>query len=271
MTPTFTDISDEYIKKFINMLSKQYDVDFSGYNVSFLRRRIASRMNRTSIYSVDKYYEHLQNSPHELSMLLQNLTINISEFMRNPDVFDIIATRIIPEIIANSKNNQIRFWTAGCSKGEEPYSLAIILSKLGFNKNQRAIIIATDIDDIALQEARQGIYKESSLKNLSPRDKKIYFHNSDGKYRVKSFLKKMVIFKKHNILTGLDLGKFNVIICRNVSIYFGKQLQHKMYKRFADDLYHGGYLIIGKSEIIPREFDDVLKSVDLEHRIYRKV
>ena len=270
MSISFSDISPEYIEKFVVMLRKRYNIDFSGYNISFLRRRIASRINRIPLSSVSQYYEYIENFPEELNLLLQNLTINISEFMRNPEVFNIIGVDILPELIAN-KTGQLRFWTAGCSKGEEPYSIAIILAKMGIGSS-RAIIIATDIDENALKDARAGIYKKSSLKNLSDNDRKIFFQNYDnGTYKIKQKIKKSVIFRKHNVLTGPDLGKFDLIMCRNVAIYFGKKLQEKMYRRLVEDLYIGGYLIIGKSEMLPKYFGGLLKPISLEHRIYRKV
>ncbi|MCD6595796.1 protein-glutamate O-methyltransferase CheR [bacterium] len=270
MPISFSDITLEHIDKFSRMLRKHYDIDFSGYNPAFLRRRIAGRINRIPLASVNQYYKYIEDSPDELGMLLQNLTINVSEFMRNPEVFDIIGVDILPELIAN-KNNLIRFWTAGCSKGEEPYSLAIILSKMGIGSG-KAEIVATDIDEIALKKARRGIYKRTSLKNLSQNDRKIFFKNSDdGIYKIERKIKKSVIFKKHNILTGSDLGKFDFIMCRNVAIYFGKELQVKMYRRLIDDLYIGGYLIIGKSEVLPKCSIKSLSTITLEHRIYRKV
>ena len=272
MTVSFADISDAYIDKFVETIRDHYSVDFSGYNFSFLRRRIASRMNRIDIFTVEEYYQYLIKSSEELSQLIQNLTINTSEFMRNPEVFKIIATDILPYLMANVSQRQLRFWSAGCSGGQEAYSLAIILTKMGCSNVKKAVIIATDIDDFALQKAREGIYKEQYLKNLSERDRKISFFKAHNEcYEVREKIKDLIYFRNHNLITGQDLGMFDMIMCRNVSIYFSKQLQQRMYERFLNNLADGGYLIMGKSEMISLKYRDCFKPVSLEHRIYRKV
>ena len=272
MIPSAYDISGENIARFIEIIKRKYKIDFSGYSLSFLRRRIASRMNRTKITSVEEYYNYLQNSPQELSLLLQNLTINVSEFMRNPEVFDIIQTKLIPELLKKFPDETIKIWTAGCSRGEEPYSVAIVLHRLGIISPERAKIIATDIDEVALSEAREGIYQAQSLKNLSDSDKKIFFRRtSDGKFKIVPSVKKMVAFKRHNIVADGMIDRFHLIICRNVAIYLGKQFQRKMYNRLINDLISGCYLIIGKSEMLPSEFHSAMTPFDLENRIYQKV
>jgi len=275
MTIAYSDITSDYIEKFIGVIKERYSIDFSGYSDSFLRRRIASRINRLSVDTLEQYYEYMTHSMEELSLLLQNLTVNTSEFNRNPEVFNKIAKEIIPKLLRESSDKILRFWTAGCSRGQEPYSLAIILAKMGLAKINKSIIIATDIDEIAIKMAREGMYPESSLENISYIDKKAFFNciGSDIYGRecsINDILKQVVHYRNHNLITGLDLGKFDMIVCRNVAIYFSKCLQIKMFKRFLQDLDIGGFLIIGKSEILPAEFRKQFEPFSLEHRIYRK-
>ncbi len=275
MTIAYSDISSKYIEKFVGVIKKRYSIDFSGYSESFLRRRIASRINRLSIDTLVQYYEYMTHSMEELSLLLQNLTVNTSELNRNPEVFDIIAKKIIPQLLTESPDKILRFWTAGCSRGQEPYSLAIILAKMGLANIHKSIILATDIDDIAIKMAREGMYPDSSLENISYIDRKAFFNciGSDiygRECKIKDILKQIVHYRNHNIITGIDLGKFDMIICRNVAIYFSKCLQIKMFKRFLQDLDIGGYLIIGKSEMLPAEYRKHFEPFSLENRIYRK-
>jgi len=261
-----------FVDKLIRELAEKYDVDFSGYNRNFLRRRIANRMHRTGTVSLSFYRRFLMENPEELSEFLQNITINVSEFMRNPEVFVKLEMAILQDISRKIKGRVIRFWTAGCSRGEEPYSLAIILHKLSMLKNSFIQIVATDIDDIALEQARRGVYNSESLNNLSPSDKKLYFHHSkDSKYEIADKIKKPIYFKKHDIVRGPDLGKFDMIICRNVSIYFTRSYQERMYERFCNDLFTNGYLVTGKTEMPPTRMSKRFRTVDFENRIYQKV
>ena len=271
MRITSSDIPITYVDKLIQNLKDEYDIDFTGYNRNFLRRRISSRMNRTGTATTSAYERLLTENPQELSELLQNLTINVSEFMRNPDVFTYLESNILPKITENTNNRPLRFWTAGCSKGEEPYSLAIVLKKSGLLNNRSTTIIATDIDQFALDIAKEGTYNSSSLKNLSPANRNLYFNKTNnGKYKIADEIKKVVLFKKHDVVRGPDLGKFDIIFCRNVSIYFTKALQDKMYERFCDELYRGGYLVTGKTEMPPTRMSGRFKVVDPDSRIYQK-
>ena len=282
-----SDIAPNFIELVIGELKKRYGVDFIGYNRNFLRRRIASRMNRNNITSPIQYYTLLGNDAREFSQLLQNLTINTTEFMRNPEVFLRLERKIFPAMVKNGDNSReksgknaksgeskkkISIWSAGCSCGQEPYSLAMILLKLKIPHQIMTTIYATDIDEVALKIAREGKYDEASLKNLSPLDRKIFFtKTNNGFFKVNRDLKSLITFKRHDVIDGAPLGTFDMIICRNVSIYFTRELQKRMYRRFFDDLREGGYLITGKTEIPPTRFMKKFEDVDFENRIYRKV
>ncbi len=265
------DIPAEYVDRLIRDIKARYDVDFSGYNRNFLRRRIASRMNRTGIRSPALYHRFIMSNPAELSQLLQNLTINVSEFMRNPEVFERLERFVLPRLAERASPRPIRVWTAGCSRGEEPYSIAIIARKLGIAEGPGVFVLATDIDEFALRLAKAGIYDSSSLKNLQPADIIRFFERlGDGRFAVKPEVKRLVVFRKHDVVSGPDIGRFDLIVCRNVSIYFTRRFQEAMYRRFFRDLLDGGYLIIGKTELPPTRIGRLFVEVDLENRIYQK-
>ncbi len=266
------DITSNLIQQIVAELERRYGVNFMGYNRNFLRRRIASRINRLGLKSPNDYFEILVESASEFSNLLQNLTINTSEFMRNPEVFTQLERKIFPRLMNDNGAKQIRIWSAGCSRGQEPYSIAIIMLKLGIPTNTHTTIVATDIDEVALSIAKKGIYRADDLKNLSPTDRRIFFKKiSDDEYSVSKDVRKLVLFRRHDVVDGPSLGCFNVIVCRNVSIYFTKPLQERMYHRFYDDLHRGGYLVIGKTEMPPTRFSRDFVVVDFENRIYQKV
>ena len=266
-----SDIQQDFVRLVIGELHRHYGVDFAGYNRNFIRRRIASRMNRLGISAPMQYFKILGSDVNEFSQLLQNLTINTTEFMRNPEVFLKMEKFLLPKIAEEIAGNSLMIWSAGCSRGQEPYSIAMILMKLRIPERMTVRIFATDIDEIALDKARKGLYDAASLSTLSPTDVKIFFERKDnGSFSVKNNLKKMIIFKKHDVVDGQSLGKFNLIVCRNVSIYFTKNLQMRMYRRFYEDLLPGGYLITGKTETPPTRFIKEFECVDLDNRIYRK-
>ena len=266
------DIPTEFVELVISELKRKYDVDFTGYNRNFLRRRIASRMNRTGLFSGPEYNRLLMRNAREFSNLLQNLTINISEFMRDSEVYRILERRILPELAQINRGKTLSLWSAGCSRGEEPYSLAIILLKLGIPQQLPTRLVATDIDGIALDTAVRGAYEQFSLKNISEHDRHIFFRClKNGTCCVSDRVKELVEFARHDIVRDPSLGSFDMIVCRNVSIYFTKAMQMRMYERFLGDLVPGGYLVTGMTETPPTRFGNHFAEVDFHGRIYRKV
>lgn len=266
---------DLAFKSLINYISKESGIDFKQYRENYLRRRIELRMKILGVKSLEEYMRILRNNgKKEIDKLVNTITINVTEFMRDRTPFEFFMQKVLPEIASRKRkvrSNIVRFWSAGCSCGEEPYSIAICaLETLG--KGWIISIYATDIDDACLEMAKEGFYKESQLKNLSRYLLNKYFEKEDDGYRIKSFLKRIVRFKKHDLTTEEPVSKYlDAVFCRNVMIYFSENQKNKVVSDFYDSLVDGGYLIIGKSETLPSEFKEKFECVNLREKVYKKV
>lgn len=177
---------------------------------------------------------------------LDRLTINVSEFYRNRHHWEILEKRILPRLL--QRNGRLRVWSAACSTGEEPYTLALILSK--FMPLSQIQIIATDIDEKALSIARAGIYPERAVQEIPAEMKKKYFSMEGNMHILSEDVKKTVIFKKHDLLSDPYGGPYDLIVCRNVLIYFTEDAKRMIYKKFHKALTVGGILFVGSTEQI---------------------
>ncbi len=266
---------DLAFKTLINYVSREAKVDLSMYRESYLRRRVELRMKILGFQTFEQYLRYLRaNGSEEIKKLLNTITINVTEFMRDKTPFEFFMKVILPEIAEKKKrvgSNILRFWSAGCSCGEEPYSIAIcVLEALG--KGWNISIYATDIDENCLQMAKEGFYRINQLKNLSKELINKYFEKEEDGYRIKGFIKRYVRFRKHDLTTEGPISKyFDTIFCRNVMIYFSERQKVKVVNDFYNALVDGGYLIIGKSETLPSGFKDKFQCVSLKEKVYRKV
>jgi chemotaxis protein methyltransferase CheR len=245
------------------------------YKEAHFKRRINVRVRATNSESYGAYIKLLKKDPQEYEFLVDTLTVNVSEFFRNPETFKIIEKEIIPSIVkyrSESLIRSIRIWSAGCAAGEESYSLAILLHRTlntDFNK-YRIRIISTDIDVQSLEKARKGIYSENSLKNLDPGTKERYFLKQGDKYQVIDELKSITQFKRHDLISGPRIDCLDLIICRNVMIYFKKEIQEQLQLNFFKALEKRGYFIIGKSETLLGTAFSLFKPYNARERLYTK-
>ncbi len=266
---------DLAFKSLIDLVSRESGIDLTKYREGYLRRRIELRMKMLGLRDYGEYLRLLRNDGDgEVQKLVNTITINVTEFMRDKTPFEFLMKNILPEIASRKKrvnSNIIRFWSAGCSCGEEPYSIAICaLEVLG--EEWLISIYATDIDDTCLEMARDGFYRPVQLKNLSKMLINKYFDKEGDGYRVKNFLKKHIRFKKHDLTTEGPVSRYlDVVFCRNVMIYFSEQQKAKAVNDFYNALVEGGYLIIGKSETLPAGFKDKFECVSLREKIYKKI
>jgi len=218
----------------------------------------------------------LDKNPDEYDKLLDSLTINVTEFFRNPGTFDFLYENILPELIAEKRFESlktIRIWSAGCAAGEEPYSLAILLKELlGAKINSYNIKIwGTDIDDASLERARNGVYQTSGMDNLPPNLLSKYFsQGSSGEYILKEEIKKMVDFRKSDLISEMGPTNLDMILCRNVVIYFSRKLQERLFLDFLSCLRAGGYLVLGKVETLVGKAVNLFERVNNRERIFRK-
>lgn len=181
-----------------------------------------------------------------MNEFLDRMTINVSEFYRNGKRWEILQTKIFPKLLANNK--RLKIWSAACSTGEEPYTTAMVLSN--HVPLSQIAIQATDLDENAIQRAKVGIYPERSLAEVPDEMKSKYFEQQNQFYKVDDAIKKTVTFRKHNLLNDTYEKNFDLIICRNVMIYFTEEAKDQIYQNFSDSLRSGGILFVGSTEQI---------------------
>lgn len=233
-------------QEFLQKIEQRYNLNLRGYKEKQLKRRIDAQMESLSLKDYREYLEVLERDQKELERFLDRVTINVSEFFRNPEIFDYLEKEIMPSLL--QKRKKLRIWSAACSNGAEPYSLAIILKEA--DPLGEHYILATDMDSKILEEAKAGIYDQRSVRNLSQARLKKYFEVSGDKYIIKPEVKKTVNFKKHDLLKDPFEQGFDLIVCRNVLIYFTAEAQNVLYQKFWEALLPGGILFIGATETI---------------------
>lgn len=229
---------------FIKQIRQFTGINLTCYKRPQMERRIKSYMQSQGFHSYQEYLNALRVNPEQLDKFMNRLTINVSEFYRNPGQWKIMRSRIMPEIL--KKNPHPKVWSAGCATGEEPYTLAILMREIisGFFPR----ILATDIDENALTKAGEGRYPERAIANLSPETVKNYFTKTGDFYEIKDELKKSVNFRKHDLLKDPFETNFDLILCRNVVIYFTDEAKELLYERFCGALKPGGILFTGSTE-----------------------
>ncbi len=251
-------------------------VDISLYKKKFLMRRIAVRLRANDNISMEDYTALLTNDDNELSRFLDVITVNVSDFFRNPALYESLKNKFLPVLIKSKTGtgDKLRIWSAGCSTGQEPYSLAINLLECfkSAEMNVPFIITATDIDRKALDIAEKGIYSASKVAGVPSGMRSEYFDFDidQDTYSVKKPVKMNIEFKKHDLLTPIDGKLFDMIVCRNVLIYFSRELQQKLFSYFNEKLNPGSYLILGQVERILGENDIFFNCVDGRNHIYMK-
>ena len=223
-------------------------IDLNSYKERQMKRRIDTLIAKNKYPGYDEYVAAIKKDKVLFEEFVNCLTINVSEFYRNPEQWKILESEVFPELV-KKYGSGVRIWSAACSTGDEPYSLAMLLSK--FMPLNKIKIIATDIDEQVLDKARMGLYRGQSLNALPDEFKTKYFTKvGDNSFQIKDEVKKCVEFKKHNLLKDPYPTRLNLIVCRNVVIYFTEEAKDGIYKRFYDSLVPGGTLFVGSTEQI---------------------
>lgn len=231
---------------FIKDIYKVTGLDLSLYKETQMKRRLTSLRNKRGFSTFHEYVKAIQKDPQILEEFLDKVTINVSEFYRNPSRWKVLEQEILPNI--SKKKKSITIWSAACSTGEEPYTLAIIANQFWNLRDIR--IIATDIDDNVLARAEQGIYNERALQHVPAIIKEKYFSHQGQTYKVGEKLKKVITYKRHNLLADAYLNDIDIIVCRNVLIYFTDEAKNKIYHNFSNALAKEGILFVGSTEQI---------------------
>lgn len=271
------------LKKILTLLKEQRCCDFSGYRMSMLERRIQKRVYSTKNKNLDDYFEYLELHPNELENLFDVLTINVSSFFRNSLAFEFISKIIIPELYLDKtkeKDNSLRIWSAGCSFGEEPYSMAILINEF-LEKEESLIqstIFATDIDKKALKRASLGSYDVNSISEVKHGLLNKYFSKGGDNYKIDSQIKNKVQFSFYDLLDKNHLvppdsifGGFDIVLCRNVLIYFEPEYQKIIFNKLYKSLNKNGTLILGEAEVPIDEFKNKFRRDNKCCKIYKKI
>lgn len=267
------DIAD--LKKITELVQSKYGYDFRNYAMSSFKRRMLRILELKSL-SIETLLKKLNEQPAFMDDFLDELTVNVTEMFRDPGFWRIIRDEIIPGILLNHKTFKI--WHAGCSSGEEVLSMAIALKEMGILQDVQ--LYATDLDTTILEKAKLASYP---IKNMELNEKnyiryegkkslKEYYQEENGKAVFDKELLQNVIFRKHDLVKGEVFNKFDLILCRNVMIYFNQSLQNEVLKKFHDSMFKYGYLAIGSKEsLIWCEVANKFLVVNNEEKVYKKV
>ncbi len=260
------------------LIQKYKSFDISQYKDSYIERRVNARMNLAKRNDLESYIELLRNNPEEFNKLMDGLTVNVTEFFRNTETFAALETDTIPKILENKETDSravIKVWSAGSSSGEETYTLAILfleaLRKSG--KEYDLMVYGTDIDRKSMIQAKSGSYESNKVRRIRKDLLDRYFEEHGNEYRIKPFVKEHVNFSYLDLTSDFvkNLATYELILCRNVIIYFTLDVKRSLFMKFYQMLRKDGFLIIGKNEAITGKAVDYLETVNLSERIYKKI
>lgn len=242
------------LRFFLEELREETGVDFTNYRQGTIQRRIQRRMAATGQASFQEYMRYMRHKPEERQRLAKSFLINVTKFFRDPELFEYLREQVLPELLreARLRNDELRIWSAGCSTGEEAFSLAMVvdelLQQLDWDVSVR--IFATDLDEDAVAFARRGVYPTRALEEMPDDVIERYFTPLGDEYEVRKHIRSMLVFGEHDLSRRAPFPRIDLILCRNVLIYFTPPLQRRALELFAFSLRNGGYLVLGKSETV---------------------
>ncbi|NJD76802.1 MAG: protein-glutamate O-methyltransferase CheR [Candidatus Methanoperedens sp.] len=264
-------------KEFVELkaiIKKKIGFNCDQYKQAHLKRRLAVRLRANQSGSYKEYMDILMRNEAELQKLKDTLTVNVTELFRNPETYEVFSKTVLPELVKSKGDDKtIKIWSAGCSNGEEPYSIAILVREFlgGLTKRYSISIIGTDIDEDSLKKAQNGIFQLKQLEKINKeRLDKFFTRKDDGNFQISEDLRRLLKFRHHDMISGPRMFGFDVIFCRNVTIYFEQELQEKLYLNFYNALNKGGYFVMGKTETLVGPAGDLFEPVDVRERIYQK-
>ena len=264
-------VNDEVYQAIGCVLKEQQQFELDGYKVNAIKRRMAARMRAVGLADAEAYLKQLVNDVTEQQQLLQALSIHVSSFFRNPSAFRTLTKKVIPLLldVARSDGGKVRFWSVGCARGEEVYSLAILCDKLKTAQDQ-VVVIGTDISADAIRKARRGCYAVQQLRNVSPDQLARHFTCCGDEYQVTKNLRQTVQFFRHDLVTERPFYRADLILCRNLLIYFSRDQQRKTLETLARTLAPGGYLMLGRAETMAPDCHSLFQCIDPAERIYQR-
>lgn len=266
---------EKALSRILNQINRVTGFDARQYQAPTLKRRLERRLLATKSKSFKEYLALLKKDPSESHKFLDDLSINVSDFFRDRRIFITLKEKILPNLLKEiSVNNGkgIRIWSIGCAKGQEPYSLAIILKDTMENekKELNISIHATDINEALLKHASKGFYQKKEMKNVPKKYLDKYFAKMNkNEFQTKENIRKLIKFRQHNIISEDILGKFHLILCRNLFIFFTPELQKKTFNKIHSSLKKDGILVLGTAET-PKD-GNLFRNLSSRDHIYQKI
>jgi two-component system CheB/CheR fusion protein len=262
------------LQKIFILLRSQTGHDFSLYKRNTLMRRFERRMQTHQLVDIEAYVRLLQEDAAEVKTLFKELLIGVTKFFRDPQAFHILEEKVLPELLSKKgKNESLRVWIAGCSTGEEAYSVAILIRecihKLRMKHEIKMQIYATDLDPEAIKLARAGVFFGNISNDVSPERLERWFIKKDDRYQITQEIRETVVFADHNLLKDACFTKLDLLCCRNLLIYFSHELQKKLLPMFHYTLNPGGFIFLGPSETISGH-ENLFSTVDAKWKIYKR-
>ncbi|MEE3456715.1 MAG: chemotaxis protein CheB, partial [Lachnospiraceae bacterium] len=261
---------EDLMSQIFTILKDVTNINYAYYKQTTILRRIERRLVLTHSRNLREYVNYLSNNPEEARLLAKEVLIGVTSFFRDADYFEVLKERVITNLVKNARQgDQIRVWVAGCSTGEEAYSIAILFSEvmeeLGMRRDVK--IFATDLDSDAIMQANRGIYGDNIIEDVSLNRLSRYFTRKGNKYVIRHDIRKMIIFAQHNVFQDPPFGKLDLISCRNLLIYFQTTLQRSLFAIFHMALNDGGTLFLGRSESVI-DYDDVFRVQCANEKIF---
>ena len=256
----------------VSVLRSRRMLDFRGYKVGTLHRRVERRMGLQQIPTLTKYVDYLRAHSAEVDQLVKDLLITVTSFYRDPQAFDELSAKVLAPLVRANVDTPIRIWVAGCATGEEAYSIAMLIAeRLDEVQSHRAVqIFATDVDEDALQVARAAVYPESIALDISAPRLQRFFSREDHRYKVTKTIRDMVTFAKQNVISDPPFSKLDLVSCRNVLIYLEPDVQRVVITMFHFALDPGGHLFLGSAENVGH-LDELFTPVSTRWRIYERL
>jgi two-component system, chemotaxis family, CheB/CheR fusion protein len=264
---------EQDLEVLLDYLRRSRGFDFTGYKRTSLSRRIDKRMQVVGADGYLGYLDHLEVDPEEFTQLFNTILINVTGFFRDPPVWDYLAAEILPRILADKGDGEpVRIWSAGCASGEEAYTLAMVTAEaMGADAvRDRVKIYATDVDEEALNQARQARYGPRQVEGMAPELLERYFERNGQGHVFSKDLRRSVIFGRHDLIQDAPISRIDLLVCRNTLMYLNSETQSHVLARFSFALREGGYLMLGMAEMLLAH-SNLFTSVDLKRRVFCKV
>lgn len=261
---------DADFERLLEFLKESRAFDFTGYKRPSLIRRIKHRMQEVSVSTVDDYLDLVQLQPDEFTSLFNTILINVTGFFRDADAWDYLRDEVLPNLLADLDGAPIRVWSAGCAAGQEAYSVAMLLhDSLGEEFRDRVKIYATDLDEDALDYARQASYTERELRGLPQPYRDRYFEQVGSRWQLSADLRRSVIFGRNDVKHDAPISRVDILLCRNTLMYFNAETQSRVVSRLGFALRSQGVLFLGKAEMLLNH-TSTFEPIDLKRRFFAK-